>query len=84
MGQAVTWLVPHNYNVMMPGTVDYNVMMTFLEFYTVRFCEEQLRMDWRIVGYAVISFSTFVHTDAFVGYGCGPGDGMLLLCPGVA
>jgi|UniRef100_A0A7S4GH27 pescadillo protein len=35
MGQAVTWLVPHNYNVMMPGTVDYNVMMTFLEFYTV-------------------------------------------------
>ncbi|KAK9810032.1 hypothetical protein WJX72_003708 [[Myrmecia] bisecta] len=33
MGQAVTWLVPHNLAQMLPTDVDYRVMLTFLEFY---------------------------------------------------
>eukprot|EP00667_Euglena_gracilis_P005951 EG_transcript_5997 len=35
MGQTITWLVPHYYTTQMPGEVDYRVMVTFLEFYTV-------------------------------------------------
>jgi pescadillo protein len=35
MGQTVTWLVPHHYTTKMPKEVDYHVMITFLEFYTV-------------------------------------------------
>ena len=33
-GQAVTWLVPHQLSQVLPGDVDYRVMLTFLEFYS--------------------------------------------------
>lgn len=33
MGQAVTWLVPHQLTQVLPNDVDYRVMLTFLEFY---------------------------------------------------
>ncbi|GAB4820488.1 hypothetical protein N2152v2_007534 [Parachlorella kessleri] len=34
LGQAVTWLVPHQLSQVLPTDVDYRVMLTFLEFYT--------------------------------------------------
>jgi hypothetical protein len=34
LGQAVTWLVPHQLAQVLPADVDYRVMLTFLEFYT--------------------------------------------------
>ncbi|CAI5471142.1 unnamed protein product [Closterium sp. Yama58-4] len=33
VGQAVTWLVPHQLMQVMPTDVDFRVMLTFLEFY---------------------------------------------------
>lgn len=33
MGQAITWLVPHQLAQVLPNDVDYRVMLTFLEFY---------------------------------------------------
>ncbi len=35
MGQQVTWLVPHQLAQVLPRDVDYRVMLTFLEFYSV-------------------------------------------------
>ena len=35
MGQQVTWLVPHQLAQVLPQDVDYRVMLTFLEFYSV-------------------------------------------------
>lgn len=32
-GQVITWLVPHSLGQVLPGEVDYRVMLTFLEFY---------------------------------------------------
>lgn len=34
-GQKVTWLTPHALQQVLPEDVDYNVMLTFLEFYEV-------------------------------------------------
>ena len=33
MGQAITWLVPHQLAQVLPNDVDYRVMLTFLELY---------------------------------------------------
>jgi len=35
-GEAITWLVPHALSQVLPGDVDYRVMLTFLEFYEAR------------------------------------------------
>lgn len=35
MGEAITWLVPHQFTQVVPREVDLRVMMTFLEFYEV-------------------------------------------------
>ena len=35
MGEAITWLVPHQFTQTIPKEVDLRVMMTFLEFYEV-------------------------------------------------
>ena len=35
MGQTVTWVVPHEFTTPVPTDVDYEVMLTFLEFYLV-------------------------------------------------
>lgn len=32
-GQPITWLVPHQFSPVLPRTVDYSVMLTFLHFY---------------------------------------------------
>lgn len=34
-GQTITWIQPHQLPANLPFDVDYKVMMTFLEFYTV-------------------------------------------------
>lgn len=34
-GQKVTWLTPHALQQVVPEGVDYNIMLTFLEFYEV-------------------------------------------------
>jgi pescadillo protein len=34
-GERVTWLVPHKFNQYMPKDVDFRLISTFLEFYTV-------------------------------------------------
>lgn len=34
-GQKITWLTPHALQQVVPEDVDYNVMLTFLEFYEV-------------------------------------------------
>lgn len=36
-GQKITWLTPHALQQVLPEDVDYNVMLTFLEFYEVVF-----------------------------------------------
>lgn len=34
-GQKITWVTPHAMQQVLPDDVDYNVMLTFLEFYEV-------------------------------------------------
>lgn len=34
-GQKITWLVPHKFSQDLPGDVDFQVMLTFLDFYQV-------------------------------------------------
>ena len=34
-GEQVTWMVPHRFTQYMPKDVDFRLMGTFLEFYTV-------------------------------------------------
>lgn len=50
MGQTVTWVVPHEFTTPLPTDVDYDVMLTFLEFYLVllRFVNYRLctRLGW--------------------------------------
>lgn len=36
-GQKITWLTPHTLQQVLTDDVDFNVMLTFLEFYEVRF-----------------------------------------------
>ena len=36
-GQKITWLAPHSLQQVLTDDVDFNVMLTFLEFYEVRF-----------------------------------------------
>lgn len=52
MGQTVTWLVPHHYTTTMPGEVDYHVMLTFLEFYTVHLDFVLFRLEHDLQGKA--------------------------------
>lgn len=35
MGEKITWLVPHKFSQDLPDDVDYQVMLTFLDFYEV-------------------------------------------------
>jgi pescadillo protein len=35
-GQKITWLTPHALQQVLTDDVDFNVMLTFLEFYEVR------------------------------------------------
>lgn len=50
MGQTVTWVVPHEFATPLPKGVDYDVMLTFLDFYLVlmRFVNYRLctRLGW--------------------------------------
>ena len=34
-GEKITWLVPHKFSQDLPSDVDFNVMLTFLDFYHV-------------------------------------------------
>jgi len=34
-GQNITWLTPHVLQQVLPGDVDFRVMLTFVEFYEV-------------------------------------------------
>lgn len=46
-GQDITWLVPHQFNQILPEDVDYRVMLTFLQFYSelLRFVNLKLYHD---------------------------------------
>jgi len=46
-GVDVTWLVPHQFNQLLPDDVDYRVMLTFLQFYSelLRFVNLKLFHD---------------------------------------
>jgi pescadillo protein len=50
MGQTVTWVVPHEFTTPVPTDVDFEVMLTFLEFYLtlMRFVNYRLftRLGW--------------------------------------
>jgi pescadillo len=35
-GQKITWLTPHALQQVLTDDVDFNVMLTFLEFYEVK------------------------------------------------
>ena len=37
-GQKITWLTPHALQQVLTDDVDFNVMLTFLEFYEVLLC----------------------------------------------
>lgn len=34
-GEKITWIVPYEFTPFIPNDVDFNVMKTFLEFYTI-------------------------------------------------
>jgi pescadillo protein len=46
-GQPITWLVPHQFNQILPVDVDYKVMLTFMHFYEtlIRFVNFKLYHD---------------------------------------
>lgn len=50
LGQPVTWVVPHEFSMAIPTNVDFQVMLTFLEFYMtlMRFVNYRLftRLGW--------------------------------------